>query len=134
METLFSNDDFNKMCNELYNDRTFLLDKTKNGVCSCCGECCSNWLPISESEYLKLGRYITKHNILGYRNALDLDWHNKCPFLDEHRKCRVYEVRPLVCQKFKCDVQRKREEFPFTEFIKEERKVVSLWDLFYEGF
>lgn len=133
METLFSSDDFNKMCNELYNDRTFLLDKTKNGVCSCCGECCSNWLPIAESEYITLVKYIAKHKILGYRNALDLDWHNKCPFLDEHRRCRVYEVRPLICQKFKCDLQ-KKNGLPFADFMKEERKLVSMWDLFYKDF
>lgn len=133
MEDFFANKDLNKMCNEIYNSKTFLVDKTNDGVCSCCAECCSNWLPISEKEYLEIGRYITKHNILGYRSAIDLNWHNKCPFLDEHRKCRVYKVRPLICQKFKCDLQ-KKNGLPFMEFMKEERKLVSMWDLFYKDF
>ena len=133
MGNLFENDSFNKMCNDLYNERTFLNDKTKNGCCSCCGECCSNWLPISEKEYLEIERYITKHKILGYRNMLDLSWHDKCPFLDEHRRCRVYTVRPLICREFKCDLQ-KKSGIDFTKFLGEERKLVSMWDLFYEGF
>ena len=26
-----------------------------------------------------------------------------CPFLSEDKKCMIYEVRPDVCQHFKCD-------------------------------
>lgn len=133
MGNLFENDSFNKMCNDLYNERTFLNDKTKNGCCSCCGECCSNWLPISEKEYLEIGRYITKHNIMGWRNVLNKNWHDKCPFLNSHNKCNIYSIRPLICREFKCDLQ-KKAGIDFTKFLGEERKLVSMWDLFYEGF
>lgn len=26
----------------------------------------------------------------------------RCPFLDEHDRCRVYEVRPQACRRFEC--------------------------------
>ena len=133
MGNLFENDSFNKMCNDLYNERTFLNDKTKNGVCSGCGECCSNWLPISEKEYFEIGKYITKHNIMGWRNVLNKNWHDKCPFLNSYNKCNIYSIRPLICREFKCDLQ-KKAGIDFTKFLGEERKLVSMWDLFYEGF
>lgn len=88
------------------------FDFTVNGECSGCGECCSNFLPISSFEIDRIKRYVKKNNVpeqfviapvVG--PTLDLT----CPFRSEkERKCLIYEVRPEICRVFKCD--QKREE------------------------
>lgn len=130
-ELNFSDEDLNNIFMNLYDERVCLIDKTNNGVCSGCAECCSSILPISEEEYLQIGRYIHKHNIMGYRNPLDLYWHYKCPFLDSSHKCRIYSIRPTICREFKCDLQ-KKGIFNVSAFTDVERKAVNMWDLFYK--
>lgn len=77
-----------------------------NGSCSGCGECCTDLLPLSESELLRLRDYARAHGLKEHRQApffdrgaVDLT----CPFRNEHtRKCEVYEVRPKICREFIC--------------------------------
>lgn len=80
----------------------------KDGKCIECGNCCSNILPLSESEIKDIERYIKKKHItecnhLSPNNCqLDLT----CPFLDTSKdlhKCKIYPVRPKICRIFKCD-------------------------------
>lgn len=40
-----------------------VLDFAKDGKCSGCGRCCSNYLPISSKEIKEIKRYIKKHHI-----------------------------------------------------------------------
>lgn len=87
---------------------------TCNGKCSCCGECCSNIIPISNKEIKDIKRYIVKHKIerVNHRPAVCNDFLDMtCPFLDPdggNEKCRIYPVRPYVCREFICDpTQRK---------------------------
>lgn len=87
---------------------------TCGGKCSCCGECCSNILPISNKEIKEIKRYIVKHKIervnhgsVAVTNWLDMT----CPFLDPdggNEKCRIYPVRPLVCRLFICDPEQRK--------------------------
>lgn len=82
-----------------------VLDFTKDGKCSGCGQCCSNYLPISSKEikrYVK-NRHITeqKHN---YPSVVVFDL--TCPFLDdskEKEKCLIYPVRSEICRDFVCN-------------------------------
>ena len=52
----------------------------KDGKCSCCGECCSDMLPLSDAEIIKIKKYIKKNNIkmISHKNVLEinkqLDW------------------------------------------------------------
>ena len=64
--------------------------------------------------------------------------HNKgennlnCPFRnDELRICEIYEVRPLICQVFKCNVQ-PEEAFKKRDFINNKKKSRSMAELFFK--
>ena len=82
-------------------------DFTKDGECSGCGQCCSNFLPISAKEIKEIKRYVAKHKIKEQGNCfpvstglLDLT----CPFRSEtERKCLIYSVRPEICRVFMCN-------------------------------
>lgn len=80
---------------------------TVDGKCSNCGECCSDWLPISREEVRRIHRYVRQHNIKERHNnvmMMGLTADITCPFRDNvKRKCTIYEVRPEICRAFKCD-------------------------------
>ncbi|MGN0106452.1 MAG: YkgJ family cysteine cluster protein [Hominilimicola sp.] len=86
----------------IYN--TYVTDYTCEGKCSNCGQCCSDMLPMSKKEVKRIKAYIKKNHIKEQRhngmNGIDLT----CPFRDEgNRKCLIYDIRPSICQRFKCD-------------------------------
>lgn len=82
-------------------------DFTVDNECSNCGNCCSNFLPLSEGEVDRIKRYIKKHGIKPRKfNApvanpvVDM----VCPFRSEfEKKCVIYSIRPLICRDFRCD-------------------------------
>ena len=84
-----------------------VYDFTKDGECSNCGQCCSNFLPISQKEADAIARYMKKNGIKEHINRPPtaqptMDW--TCPFRNEaERKCDIYPVRPAICLDFKCD-------------------------------
>lgn len=85
-----------------------VYDFTKDGQCSNCGSCCSNFLPISGKEIKAIRRYIEKRKIKERRHVFpfsdfpDMDF--TCPFRDNaERKCVIYSVRPAICRDFRCD-------------------------------
>lgn len=49
-------------------DNIQITDFTFNGKCSNCGQCCSNLLPLSDSEVKRIKQYIKKHNIKEQRH------------------------------------------------------------------
>ena len=85
-----------------------VYDFTKDGKCTGCGQCCSNFLPLSEREIKDIKRYIEKHHIKECRHGSPLvetvqDW--LCPFLDDTKpkdKCTIYQIRPQICRAFVC--------------------------------
>ena len=88
-----------------------VTDFTDNGKCSECGGCCTNYMPISPAEVLRIKKYIKRHNIkeISKINVLlavptiDLT----CPFRDDTKKiCVIYEVRPTVCKLFICNLSK----------------------------
>lgn len=89
-----------------------VYDFTVNGECSGCGNCCSNYLPISSKEIKEIKRYIKKHKIKEQKRflpiadpAMDLT----CPFRSEkEQKCLIYSVRPQICRSFRCDYPRRK--------------------------
>ena len=84
-----------------------VYDFTQDGECSNCGECCSRFLPVSSKEVKAIKRYVHKHHIKEQKHLFPIaqptdDW--TCPFRSEsERKCLIYEVRPAICQDFRCD-------------------------------
>ena len=115
-----------------------VYDFTEDGECSQCGACCSDLLPISESEYSRIKRYIKKRNIkeqehtvpavLREQPKLDLT----CPFLNENKKtekCSICPVRPAICRFFVCDDPQGAKNHP--ELYEEERVTVSMRETFF---
>lgn len=99
-----------------------VYDFTKDGKCSSCGACCSNYLPLSSGEIKEIKRYINKHHIKEQKHiipttepTLDLT----CPFLDDSKekdKCTIYPVRAKICRTFQCNqppskVRENKEQF-----------------------
>lgn len=85
-----------------------VFDFTDNGKCVGCGKCCSNYLPLSNSEIKEIKRYVKKNSIKEQRHftptvkpILDMT----CPFLNDSKekdKCEIYPVRPDICHCFIC--------------------------------
>lgn len=84
-----------------------IYDFTKDGECSNCGQCCSDFLPVSEREVAVIRAYVKKHGIREHKNRPPvkepvMDW--TCPFRNNaERKCDIYAVRPAICRDFRCD-------------------------------
>lgn len=88
---------------------------TRDGKCSQCGACCSNYLALSNMEILRIREYVKKHkvkeqkhemNFLAAKPMLDLT----CPFLNtdkDKEKCEIYAVRPDNCKYFICDPEKR---------------------------
>lgn len=88
---------------EKYGVKVFTID----GLCSNCGNCCANFLPISKGDIERIRRYIKKHGVKEQlrrwpTSAPLVDM--MCPFRDElGKRCTIYPVRPAVCRAFRCD-------------------------------
>ena len=94
-----------------------VYDKTDNGRCVGCGECCSNALPMRQKEIKIIQRYIKEHGIkeqkapaVFAKQPFDMT----CPFLRKDvskDRCVIYPVRPQICREFKCNKARNVESF-----------------------
>ena len=67
-------------------------------LCNKCGKCCSNFLPLLESEIKTMKKLKKKENI----QALNMNWYSICPFLNSDNKCDIYENRPFICRSYTC--------------------------------
>lgn len=102
---------------------------TCNGNCSNCGECCSNFLPLSNGEIKKIKDYVKKHNIKPCRHTsvLSNEIDGICPFRDNvNKKCLIYKIRPEICRSFICS-----KSIPDIEESKrlcyESKRAISMW-------
>ena len=78
-----------------------ITDCSINGKCSKCGECCTNFLPVTKREIDVIGEYVIKNDIKPQTHILVMQNRLTCPYYDGH-KCLIYEVRPLICKEFYC--------------------------------
>lgn len=85
-----------------------IKDLTCEGKCSRCGNCCSNFIPLMDSDISRIRRYVKKHNIKPHRilaPTAQLLIDATCPFLDTTKsdnKCKIYHIRPYICKRFSC--------------------------------
>lgn len=95
-----------KIANNFYDAQFGHLDFTVNGKCSGCGECCTDMLPMTQSEINNIKSYIKKHNIQEHNympKTVKESINMMCPFRNEDKKsCDIYEVRPSICRAFLC--------------------------------
>lgn len=91
-----------------------VFDYTVDGKCSSCGNCCSNFLPLSAKDIKEIKRYIKKHHIEPSKHQYPFSvemYDLVCPFRSEsEKKCTIYEVRPMICRDFQCDKPHKNIE------------------------
>ena len=84
-----------------------------NGTCSKCGNCCTNFLPVTKKEVSKIKQYVQTHNIQPENRKFGNNIIMQCPFLNQKtKKCNIYESRPFVCRDFLCshkDWQKRRD-------------------------
>lgn len=105
------------------NDEAMVTDFTVNNKCSNCGQCCSNCLPLSETEVKRIKAYIKKHNIKEQRHNAMVGVDMTCPFRDEaNKKCLIYEIRPAICREFMCnhtqeDIKKSKLDFHKTNRV-----------------
>jgi Fe-S-cluster containining protein len=112
-------------------------DFTVNGECSKCGECCGDFLPLTEKEIAQIKKYIKKHDIKEYKNFplvavnyLDMS----CPFRDNSKGiCTIYEIRPSICRAFMCNYSKKEFAKQNPNLFKEERIGVFMRKTFFES-
>lgn len=117
-----------------FSDGTY--DLTCSGKCTQCGECCSNLLPMTDSEINTIREYIKKNDIKEHKHLLPLATPTldmTCPFLDGNKdkeKCEIYSVRPKICRNFIC-CPSKRPPLDYKYQIK--CRVVNVRKEFYEN-
>lgn len=115
--------------------------------CSCCGSCCTEFLPLTRKEIYKIKDYLKEHpEIKGnwLTKDEDKDLHAFCPFLNKDTcRCDIYPVRPFVCRDFKCDksidkIKANRLAYAkradYNSFLKEDDVMVSLHYLFFNDY
>lgn len=112
-----------------------VYDHTNNGECSCCGDCCSNLLPLSKSEIERIRKHIKKHRIKAQVHLIPtMAVHDlTCPFLDLSKateKCTIYGVRPAICRVFKCNESMSMDDIEL--FNEEPRIPVNVRKVFLE--
>ena len=111
-----------------------VFDYTNDGVCSNCGECCSDFLPVTVKEIQTIRKYIKRNRIREQvhflptaKAAIDMI----CPFRNNNEKrCEIYEVRPMICRDFQCDKPKKGVRADASLFTDEHR-IISMKETFY---
>lgn len=77
-----------------------------DGSCSGCGECCSDFLPLSDDEVKRIRAYVKKRGLKPHHSSIALMTGANditCPFRDNEKKlCDIYAIRPEICRSFIC--------------------------------
>lgn len=106
-----------------------ITDFTCNGKCSNCGECCSNFLPLSDVEIKTIKEYVKKHNIkpCNHTLAVSKEIDGICPFRDSiNKRCLIYKVRPEICRSFICNKNMSDIE-ESKRLCYERKQAISMW-------
>ncbi|GAB6181848.1 YkgJ family cysteine cluster protein [Desulfotomaculum defluvii] len=97
--------------NNLFTKLAEVYEALPNTSCTGCATCC-NWgsPPAFFIEYLNLYKYIRDNQRSEWQGIVKksaeyfylelVDPNQKCPFLNDDKKCSVYEVRPFSCRSY----------------------------------
>lgn len=96
------------------------------GKCSCCGECCTTFLPVCQEEINTIQEYVMENNIRPNKVALVMQNLLTCPYYDG-KKCMIYEVRPMICKEFYC--YKKADLQTISKFKDKEYVTVNMWGI-----
>lgn len=98
-----------------------IQDNSILGKCSKCGECCSNILPLTQSDFDRIVKFVEKNDIAPQKHVLVMRNKLTCPYYDG-KKCLIYEVRPIICQEFYCYKKVNAKIFQKEKFI-----TIDMW-------
>lgn len=123
--------------NELSNNS--IKDKTCNGQCSRCGDCCGLFIPLNDDEIKIIKDYVSKHNIQPVNRFVNNQIEARCCFYNEkEHKCNIYEVRPSVCKDFSCnhkDWLKRRDQYEsrskYNSTLSSKLNIATFDDLIY---
>lgn len=101
-----------------------ITDNSLLGNCSKCGECCTNFLPVTQKEIEIIQKYVIANKIRPQKQMLVMQNRLTCPYYNG-KKCLIYEVRPLVCKEFYC--YKKITSEIAEKFSKNEYVIVDMW-------
>lgn len=101
-----------------------ITDNLICGNCSKCGECCTNFLPVTQKEINEIQKYVIENKIRPQTQILVMQNRLSCPYYDG-KKCLVYEVRPLICKEFYC--YKKVNIESAKKLTAEKRITVNMW-------
>ena len=94
--------------NGIFEKLNKIYDTVPSGKCEGCAKCCMESVGINLTEFLNIYKYLKERPEI-YNKYIDkvLDYYfmeykekKPCPFLDENKRCAIYEVRPLNCRIF----------------------------------
>lgn len=103
-----------------------IKDNTIRKKCSKCGECCSCFLPICQEELDIIQEYVIKNNIKPQTQMLVMQNRVACPYYDG-KKCLIYQVRPLICKEFYCNMEINIEAAQ--RFMNKKYVNVNMWEI-----
>lgn len=121
-----------------------IKDNTCDGKCSNCGECCSDFIPVYQSDIERIKEYMKTHQVVRHKPLENETQINlQCPFRNnEEKKCDIYSIRPLICRTFMCnlkpedalkdiDIDADRKELYLKTISGERAQPVSMTKVFY---
>ena len=100
---------------------------TDNSICGNCskwGECCTNFLPVTQKEINEIQKYVIENKIRPQTQILVMQNRLSCPYYNG-KKCLIYEVRPLICREFYC--YKKVNTESARKLMAEKRITVNMW-------
>ena len=119
-----------------------VCDFTKDGQCIGCGQCCSNYLPLSHGEIKDIARLVKKRKLKPCSHSyaplvVPVGWDLTCPFLDDSKpnghKCIIYEHRPLICRDFVCNKHKIENRQTQNAFMMKDYIVLDMRETFFGG-
>ena len=119
-------------------------DMTCNGECSRCGNCCGLFIPFDDEDITRIKKYVQEHSIeqTNRINVLTGVFDAHCCFYDTVNKvCKIYPVRPYVCQDFICNRKNwleKRNEYElkckYNSTLLPKQIMATFDDMIYEDY
>lgn len=119
-----------------------VFDYTVDGECSSCGNCCSNFLPLTNGEVNRIARYIKANRIAEQKHITapmslenyDGVYDATCPFRDNiNKKCTIYEIRPAICRDFRCDKPKNKDYGTNKKVYRNGTQIVFMRETFFQN-
>lgn len=130
-------DDCNLLVITVRSDMRRVTDCSTKGKCSRCGQCCTDFIPLTQEEILRIKIYMKTHKVeRNYCTDAHGNYLVLCPFLSEEG-CQIYPVRPKVCQGFCCwkttdDIKRNKISCLANAIVNGDKNFVSLHAIFWD--